>query len=179
MTRIDKNSVGFSTQNRMRSSYEKEDRQAEKGFDDRLAKSYRLLANDEEALEAAKSVIAVLPFVDAPNQPLRLASGGVVATGCASLEKTRAPKFGQPLVPNNLTLHIKLQGDSVDIIAYSRSEDVRHQIADARKDLEKALKSKGLKLRHLRINDPQDVNEEAKANSDNPLLKRSYMEVIA
>jgi hypothetical protein len=150
------------------------------GFGEHLAERYRVLANDEEALEAAKLVVQALPWLNTPQEPLRLVTGGVVARGAARSAGMAAA--GRPAVPDrhNLTLHLQIDGDAVDITASAAHRETVELLLAARDELAQVLRERGLTLRRL-------VAAEGDSEADGPApsmrtdlaLRRSYMEVIA
>ena len=151
-------------------------------FGERLADTYRLLSNDDEALEAAKAVVQVLPWLDAPRDELHLAGRGVVARGRAVPRTQRGAEVGHASGgAKTLTLHLRLDGKSVDISAWARDRATVEELLAARDEVARALRDRGLTLRRLVAGEEAEsaASGDTRGLFDDPTLKRSYMEVIA
>lgn len=153
--------------------------QRQAAFGDCLARSYEILANDADALEAAKAVVQVLPYFEAATTELRSSGGGVMARARGA---RRAQLDGAPPAATPLTLQIRLDGDAVDVAAWCNDGAALEQVLAAREALEEGLARRGLRLRHFGVAERASAEAEAaKARQllDDPSLRRSYMEVIA
>lgn len=145
-------------------------------FGARLAHSYRLLANDEDALEAAKAVVQVLPYFDMATTELRASSGAVMARAPAQTSRD----LTSAAVASPLTLQIRLDGDAVDVAAWSPSSATLEQVLAAREELSQALARRGLRLRRFAAAEvPAEQPPPVSRLLDDPLYRRSYVEVIA
>ncbi len=162
------------------------------GFGEQLAERYRVLANDDEALEAAKLVVQALPWLSAPQEQLRLVRGGVVARGAvaraaggrgASRLGSSAPlaRPSEPGAPSNLTLHLQIDGDQVDIVASAAHRETVERLLAARDEVARVLRDRGLKLRRLVATEAEREADAVRSalSKTAPVLGRSYMEVIA
>ncbi len=151
-------------------------------FGERLAETYRLLSNDDEALEAAKAVVQVLPWLTAPREELHLAGGGVVARGRAVPRTQLGLDAGHASGGSKtLTLHLRLDGKSVDISAWARDRATVEELLAARDEVVRVLRDRGLMLRRLVAGEEAESarSGDTRGLFDDPTLKRSYMEVIA